>query len=231
MLKKLLVASTVCLIAASQSSAALIISQYYEGASTNKWIELFNSGPGAFDLSTVQIGLWTNANAEGYKSNTAPSQSLVLSGSLASGSTFLLGNTGNTANLGVFTNPPTFNLNSNSVINFNGNDSVAIYNAGAFSTASLIDAVGFTNAGNQGQDRSFVRSSFSPGFNTTAGSNITDFPSVWSLVSLATANGAAVGTDNFLGFAAIPEPTSLALGLMGGCTVLLAASRRRKAKS
>ena len=229
MLRKLLVASTVCLIAASQSSAALIISQYYEGTGTNKWIELFNTGPSAFDLSTVRVGLWTNANAEGYKTDVAPSQSVLLAGSLASGSTFLLGNTGN--NLAAFTNAPTANLNNNSTINFNGNDSVAVYNAGAFSTASLIDAVGFTNAGNQGQDKSFVRQSFSPGFNTTAGSNITDFPSVWSLVSLATVNGAAVGTDDFLGFAAIPEPTSLALGLMGGCTALLAASRRRKAKS
>ena len=99
----------------------------------------------------------------------------------------------------------------------------------AFATANLIDAVGFTNLGNEGVDKSFVRASFSPGFNTTAGSNITNFSSVWANRTLATVNAATAGTDDFIGSATVPEPTSIALALMGGVMGLVATSRRRKA--
>ncbi len=203
----------------SSANAVVLISQYYEGTSTNKWIELFNTGPTAVNLSNITVGLWSNANAEGYKTNTAASNSVALSGTLAAGSTFVLGNSANTTPSGVVAN-----LNSNSVINFNGNDSIALYTTGTFSTANLIDAIGFTNSGNEGADKSFVRLSTGAGFNTTIGSNVTTFGSVWGTRTLATVNGASAGTDNFIGFSSlptapvtsVPEPFTVIGTLIGG---------------
>ncbi len=213
------------------ASGVLVISQYYEGPSTNKWIELFNSGPTTVSLTSVAVGLWANANAEGYKSNTAPSNTFTLTGTIAPGATFVLGNTGNTT--------PSYaiaNLNSNTVINFNGNDSIAIYTSGTFATANLIDAIGFTEAGNQGVDKSFVRTSLSAGYNTTSGSNVTNFASVWQEVVLATVNSAATGTNERIGFStlpvAVPEPTAFLFGgLVCGVIGLAAGAKKFARKS
>lgn len=192
--------------------AGLVISQYYEGPSTNKWIELYNWGDTAVNLATVAVGHWNNANAEGYKTNVAPSFTFTLSGSLPAGGVYVLGNTGNTTPAYAVTEVP--DATSNTVINFNGNDSIAIYTAGTFATANLIDVIGFTNAGNEGQDKSFVRSTTAPGYSLTAGSDVLDFPTVWQEVTLATVNGAGASTTERIGFATItivPEASPLAL--------------------
>ncbi|HEY2783970.1 MAG TPA: hypothetical protein VGJ05_03270 [Fimbriiglobus sp.] len=152
----------------------VVISQYYEGTSNNKWIELFNAGPSSVNLSTVTAGVWSNANAEGYKSNTAPTSSFTLSGTLASGGIYLLSHP-----LATLPSYATANATSTSVIGFNGNDSFAIYAAGTFSTANVLDAIGFTNAGNEGMDKSFTRSSLTAGWNTTGGTNATSFSCKW----------------------------------------------------
>lgn len=207
--RDLLFLFSICFFGSSQCFGGIIISQYYEGPSTNKWIELFNNGPSAIDLSTVTVGLWSNAAAEGYKTSTAANSSVTLSGSLAVGSTFLLGNTGNTT--------PAYavaNSNSNAVMNFNGNDSIALYTTGAFTTANLLDAIGFTNSGNQGVDKSFIRLNSNAGFDAIAGSNVTSFASVWGEVTLASVDAALANTDSRLGFSsitAVPEPSSIAL--------------------
>jgi predicted extracellular nuclease len=219
MKKLLLTVLAIGLVATAQSQ--ILITQYYEGTGTNKWIELTNTGGSSFNLSTLSIGHWNNANAEGYKSNTAPSFSVALTGSLAAGSSFLVGNTANTT-----PSYATANQNSNTVINFNGNDSIAIY-TGSFATANIVDAIGFTNAGNEGVDKSFVRLTSGVGWNTTAGSDILDFSTVWSQITLATANGAAASTEERLGYSAIPEPSTyalLGLGLLG-----IAILRRKQA--
>jgi predicted extracellular nuclease len=225
MRKGLLLALSIALPVVSLSSranAVVLISQYYEGTATNKWIELFNNGSTTINLTDLTVGLWSNANAEGYKTNVAASQSVVLSGLLAPGSTYVLGNSLNTTPLAAVAN-----LNNDNVINFNGNDSIALYTTGVFSTANLIDAIGFTNAGTQGTDKSFVRTSSAPGFDTTSGSNVTNFGN-WTQVDLATVNAASAGTDNFIGsstsLTAVPEPFTVIGTLIGG----VAAFRMRK---
>jgi predicted extracellular nuclease len=220
MKKLLLTVLAMCLVATAQ--AQILITQYYEGPGTSKWIELTNIGSSSINLTTVAIGLWTNANAEGYKSNTAPSNFVNLTGTLAAGSSFLLGNSGNTA--------PTYalaTLNSNTVANFNGNDSIAIYTPGTFATANILDAIGFTNTGNEGPDLSFVRLTSGVGWNTTLGSDVLNFGTIWQSTPLATVNSAAASTEPRLGYSAIPEPSTyalLGLGLLG-----IAILRRKQA--
>jgi predicted extracellular nuclease len=207
----------------SSAKAAVLISQYYEGTSTNKWIEITNTGSTAVDLGTgvYKLSLWTNASAEGYKTNGAPTQTVSLSGSLAAGASFVYGNTANTTPTYMVGNATA---NNNNVINFNGNDSVGLWTGATFSTVSLVDAVGFTNSGNEGVDKSFVRISSGTGWNTTAGSDILDFSAVWQQVTLVAVSDATAGTDARLGFSSIPEPRAALLGGLG----ILALLRRRR---
>ena len=219
-----LAASAVTTFFCCSANGAILITQYYEGPSTNKWIEITNTGTTTVDLSAgvYKLSLWTNAAAEGYKSNTAPTQTMSLTGNLSPGSSFVYGNSGNTA--------PSYMVgaataNSNLVLNFNGNDSVALWAGASFTTVSIVDAVGFTNAGNEGVDKSFVRLNAATGFNTTSGSNITNFSSVWQSTALTTVDSATAGTDVRIGFSSVPEPDA---AVLIGAVGLLGIFRRRR---
>ncbi len=189
------------LFGVSASQAQVLITQYYEGTSNNKWIELTNIGSSAFDLSTLTLSLWTNANAEAYKTNGTPSGSLVLSGSLGASTSFLLANSN--AVLPAYATP---DATSNTVINFNGNDSITLWSGATFATANIVDAIGFTNAGNEGANTSFYRANNGVGYDTTAGSTALSFPSVWLQASNADVDNALPGTDVRLGFSSVAVP-------------------------
>jgi predicted extracellular nuclease len=213
-MNKLIVGMAVLVSILSQATHAdIVISQYYEGTSNNKWIELFNTGPATVALTGLTLGTWSNTNAEGYKSDIAPTNAELLTGSITPGSTFLIRNPAAT-----LPSYATADQTASSFgVAFNGNDSVALYSGAVFSTSNIIDAIGFTNTGNEGVDKSFVRTSANPGWNTTAGSDVLDFPSVWSLVTLADVNNATAGTDQRLGFStlaftAVPEASSFLFG-------------------
>lgn len=63
MMNKLIALGLVCF--ASAASGQIFISQYYEGTSNNKWIELYNAGASSVDLGAggYRLGLWSNAAA------------------------------------------------------------------------------------------------------------------------------------------------------------------------
>lgn len=201
--------------------AQLFISQYYEGESNDKWIELWNGGEEAINLETgsFYIGLWRNADSEGYKTNIAPSNTLALTGIMDSGTTLLISHSEAAAPGYALADVATGGL-----ANFNGNDSLALYTGEVFATNNIIDAIGFTETGNEGQNTSFVRLSTDPGYNTEAGSQVEDFSSVWNKVLIETVNNATIDQDERLGevgsLALLPEPsmytialTSLVLGV------------------
>lgn len=208
-------------------NAQLLITQYYEGTSNNKWIEIKNVGNVSFDLSTVTVGNWNNANSEGYKTSAGPSFTLALSGALAAGSVFTIANQSSVLPFAA----SSANLSTSSaVMGFNGNDSIGLYLGATFNTANLLDVIGFTETGNEGADKSFVRLNGNKGWNTTAGSDVLDFGSVWANTTLATVNAANSGTNDYIGFSAVvavPEPTSAVL-LMGGIGSLFWRLRRRR---
>ncbi|MCF4009181.1 ExeM/NucH family extracellular endonuclease [Rheinheimera sp. UJ63] len=81
-MKKTLIAATLALILAPVAQAELFISEYVEGSSNNKALELYNPGTSAINLSDYRIRVYSN----GALTSSVNQQ---LSGSLAAGETFI----------------------------------------------------------------------------------------------------------------------------------------------
>ncbi len=101
----------------------LIISEYIEGSSNNKYIEIYNGTGATVDLTDYQILLFANGSA------TATSTQ-AMSGTLADGAVVIYENSAE--GLGV-------SGIASAVCNFNGDDAIAIYK---ISTSSYIDIFG-----------------------------------------------------------------------------------------
>ena len=82
MLKKTLIASAIA-FATSTVSANVIISEYVEGSSYNKAIEVFNTSDETVNLSTYTLEFYFNGN-------TNPGRTISLSGELAPKSTYVI---------------------------------------------------------------------------------------------------------------------------------------------
>jgi predicted extracellular nuclease len=177
--------------AAMDAMGGLIISQYYEGASNDKWIEIYNAGAEAVDLTAggYRLGLWANvANREGWKTGVAPNAQTNLSGTLAAGATFLVKH--GSAALPSYA---VADIASSAVANFNGDDSVVLYTGSTFAFANVVDAFGLT--GSNALNRSFSRKT-----SVTTGVN-TDFNAAdWDEFSNAAVDAAAIGTNERLGY-------------------------------
>jgi methionine-rich copper-binding protein CopC len=207
----------------TRAESPVIISQYYEGTSNNKFIEIANVGGTSLTLTGYSLVLWANADAEGWKNaNTyAPSAGSILDLStvtLAPGQVYVVANSGALLPIAA----ASANITSN-ITFFNGNDSVVLHLTGTGVTindpASVVDAVSFTNSGNEGVDKSFVRTARAAGFSLDSGSNITQFSDVWQTVDLATANAAVSGDNAFLGSTSLATPPALVAFSSGSATV------------
>lgn len=110
----------------------LFISEYVEGSSFNKALELYNGTSAAVDLGAGQYVL------EVYFNGASSSTSLALTGTINPGSAFVLAHP--SATLGVTPNVTT------TVVNFNGNDAVVLRKASTI--LDVIGQVGF-NPGTQ----------------------------------------------------------------------------------
>ena len=102
----------------------LIISEYIEGSSYNKAIEIYNGTGASVDLSQYSLERYTNGA-------TAPSATYSLSGTLADGDVFVIAYS--TANQAILDEADV----TNAVTNFNGDDVVALMKGTAF-----IDVIG-----------------------------------------------------------------------------------------
>lgn len=105
----------------------LFISEYVEGSSHNKYIEIYNGSSATIDLSDYRLQLFSNGA-------DTPNNNVQLSGSLASGACVVYKNS--QADLQL---PPGVTAINNAAMNFNGNDAVALYK---ISTASYVDIFG-----------------------------------------------------------------------------------------
>ena len=95
----------------------LFFSEYVEGTSNNKAIEIYNPTATAVDLSLYTVRLYANGT-------TTPTNSQALTGTLAAGAVLVLANASATADF-----KPAGTLTS-SVANFNGDDALTLEKSG-----------------------------------------------------------------------------------------------------
>lgn len=106
----------------------LFFSEYVEGSSNNKYLEIFNGTGSSVDLSDYQIQRYNNGG-------TIDSGPYALSGTLANGAVIVIANSRATAYTGT-----TYSAtNVNSATFYNGDDAVVLYKV---STTSRIDIIG-----------------------------------------------------------------------------------------
>lgn len=113
------------------ATTELFFSEYIEGSSFNKAIEIHNGTGGAVDLAAggYTLELYSNGSA-------SVSQSVALSGVVVDGDVFVIANSG--ADPAILAQADTTN---NAVINFNGDDTVVLRKNGAI--VDVIGQIGF----------------------------------------------------------------------------------------
>jgi predicted extracellular nuclease len=114
----------------SAATTDLFISEYIEGSSSNKAIEIYNGTGVAVDLAAGSYVLQLYSNG----SPTA-SQSLSLTGTIANGDVFVLANS--LANATILAQA---DVQNNTVINFNGDDAVVLRKGGL--AGPIVDVFG-----------------------------------------------------------------------------------------
>ena len=115
----------------------LLISEYGEGSSNNKYIEIYNGTGSNVDLSNYEI--WKITNGGSW-----PEQTLSLSGTLASGDVYVIYNSSSASGIST----PGDLSNNSSVTQFNGDDAVGLAKS-VSGTMTLIDVIG-TNGSDPG---------------------------------------------------------------------------------
>ena len=132
----------------------LFISEYLEGSSNNKYLEIYNGTGASVNLSDYQLRLYSNGGI------TPSSQ--TLSGTLANGSTIVYKTNTSTIYSGAAT--------VSSAVNYNGNDAIALYKISSASNVDIFGRIGdniptaWTATGFSTLDKTLVRKS-----NITAG--------------------------------------------------------------
>lgn len=91
----------------------LFFSEYIEGSSNNKALEIYNPSAGAVNLSNYRVQLYSNGN-------TTPGNTLSLSGTLNPGAVYVIANA--SANDSIKTKADT----TSGVANFNGDDAIVL---------------------------------------------------------------------------------------------------------
>jgi trimeric autotransporter adhesin len=188
--------------------AQVIISQYYEGTGTNKWIELTNLGNTAVNTASPQLrlGLWSVAGSTGnIVFSGAATQTVDLTITIPAKGTVLIGNTANGTEIPYLTAASAVQT-SNTVINFNGNDGIALLNA----SNTIIDRFG---TGINATDISYVRNA------SVTAQSATYVATQWTAASIATVQTATTASSNRLGVHVPPlcttpttQPTVLTFG-------------------
>ncbi|MFH0867269.1 MAG: lamin tail domain-containing protein, partial [Bacteroidota bacterium] len=115
----------------NQSSGAcpteLLISEYVEGSSNNKYIEIYNGTGSSIDLSDYKLQLFNNGG-------TSPNQNITLSGTLNDGEVVVYKNS-----LAVIYGGST---TDNAACSFNGDDAIALYKISSDSYVDIFGRIG-----------------------------------------------------------------------------------------
>ncbi|ORE89351.1 endonuclease/exonuclease/phosphatase [Oceanococcus atlanticus] len=111
----------------ASTAAELYFSEYIEGSSNNKALEIFNPGPAAVDLTEYVVQTFHNGNADLLN----PTAEFDLSGSIAAGDVFVLAHS--SADAAILAEADL----ASGAFTVNGDDAIVLFKAGA-----AIDAFG-----------------------------------------------------------------------------------------
>jgi len=173
----------------------VIISQYYEGASSDKWIELSNThATEEINLASPQLYLvlYSNLNADD-PTNSNYNYLNTLAGSISALNSILFKNTSAVL--------PSYAIGTSATAcNFNGNDVVILTTSNTTPWTSRIDIVG--NGDTWGENTSFCRASI-----ITTGNYAFSFPPTdWDEYTMADVDEAISGSTERLGEHIIDNP-------------------------
>jgi hypothetical protein len=125
-------------------SSDLFISEYIEGSSNNKAIEIYNGTGSSVNLSSYSLKKQTNGSG-------AYGDALALTGILAAGDVYVIANASANSTIQAVADLQT----SSAALSFNGNDAIAL-----FKNSTQIDEVGVFNlTSNWGTDATLIRNS------------------------------------------------------------------------
>lgn len=131
----------------------IVISQYYEGTSNNKWLEIANVGQFTFDFDSTTVYVALFANPSNDLEGKVPTNSYRLTGRLAPESTRVLKNSG-----AVLPSYTVSNAVLSAVANFNGNDPLVLTTTNdSQAWANRTDVFGNTDGVNFAVDVSYIR--------------------------------------------------------------------------
>ncbi len=177
-------------VSAQEDANRIIISQYYEGLSNDKYIELTNVGNADVDLSTYYLGRWstTDLPAGPYANGDA------LSGTINAGQTLIYENAS-------AVNPAYAHSSayaSTSATYYNGDDPVALLRYGD-TWEDRVDCIYASIAGGKwGLDNGFYRNP-----DVLAGNknmSVLDGTGEWTEITIEQADTAINGTSEYLGY-------------------------------
>ncbi len=165
----------------------LFISEYIEGTGNNKYLEIFNPSGAAIDLSSYDIVSYTNGSA-------TISNTLTLSGTIASYGTFVIENSSET--LSVTADLST----SNGVMTFNGDDVIALRKSSV--AVDIIGQIG-VDPGSQwtgavcilGTANATLRRNSTISIGDTDGSNVFDPDTEWTCAAIDTSDLGVYSND------------------------------------
>lgn len=202
----------------TRAAPPVVISQYYEGIGSDRYIELRNTTDVDLPLDGYALAAWPNNGAggsEGWKSGTNTTDRIdYLDGyTIPAGGHFLVANPGAVAPPYAASNYDYQVVGGATFID--GNDSVVLYFGTGFSQAEIEDAVSFSAIQPtpfQGADISFRRlDNAAPGFDFDPGSSVLSFPSIWAANTLAEVASATPSDDWYLSASRSVEDLGLTL--------------------
>ncbi|MGI8892439.1 MAG: lamin tail domain-containing protein, partial [Bacteroidia bacterium] len=160
---------------APPSTNDLIISEYVEGSSFNKYIEIYNGTGTTVNLSNYELRLYSNGSP-----TISQSMNLGVAGNLASGSTVVFSHAGATAYSGT-------TYDNSAVINFNGDDAVVLFKISANSAIDIFGQTGvdpgtqWSVNGNSTADKTLRRKLSVNSGNSTNASGFPSLGTEWNM--------------------------------------------------